>query len=253
MAIGSTNISFSSINTELGNSSTAQLNMNSLGIRSLAGSISGPVASNSQISMFTDLKSTGRGTLSFSENRTGSTIGTLYVKIIPVNSSLTLGTPYTLLTLSGQSATWTSRTVDFFLDVRNEDNLSSFIIAFHYISGSSFTGDLQLDNISISISLGVGVSDTNNSFESNADNFLTNPAQTDTSSVTSAYAIATSIGTSTSAYGSFVRDSGGTPSGGTGATTAAAGSYYIYAETSLSGSGYPSKNFWLFSPRYGLY
>lgn len=249
MAIGSTNISFSSINTELGNSSTAQLNMNSLGIRSLAGSISGPVASTSQISMFTDLKGTGRGTLSFSENRTGSTIGTLYVKIIPVNSSLTLGTPYTLLTLSGQSATWTSRTVDFFLDLRNEDNLSSFIIAFHYISGSSFTGDLQLDNISTSITLGAGVSDTNNSFETSSDNFLTN--STDSSSATTAYTSATSIGTSTSAYGRFVRDLGGTPSGGTGATTAAAGSYYVYAET--SSSGYPSKNFWLFSPSYGLY
>ncbi|MBW1297998.1 choice-of-anchor B family protein [Aquimarina litoralis] len=46
----------------------------------------------------------------------------------------------------------------------------------------------------------------------------------------------------------WTRDSGGTPSNGTGPSTAADGSTYIYVEASGNGTGYPNKNAILNSP-----
>lgn len=50
----------------------------------------------------------------------------------------------------------------------------------------------------------------------------------------------------------WTRDSGGTPSSGTGPSSGSAGSWYMYLETSGNGTGYPSKTAYLNSPCYDL-
>jgi hypothetical protein len=112
----------------------------------------------------------------------------------------------------------------------------------HYVSGSSYTGDIQIDNIAVptynnywtQTYYNLGTSSFNGAFLST------------TTSNTSSYAAASfgSISTSTRGYGRWVGRSGGTPSGSTGLSSGYGGSgYYVYAETSSSGA--PSKNFWL--------
>ncbi len=50
----------------------------------------------------------------------------------------------------------------------------------------------------------------------------------------------------------WTRDSGGTPSNGTGPSTGAAGSFYMYVEASGNGTGYPTKRAILNSPCFDL-
>jgi len=86
---------------------------------------------------------------------------------------------------------------------------------------SVYTADIQLDLISL---------DGNTySFESSSQSFQTTTTSTDISNYGTASWTAVATATTT---GSWNRDTGGTPSVGTGLTTAASGSYYLYAETS---------------------
>ena len=48
------------------------------------------------------------------------------------------------------------------------------------------------------------------------------------------------------------RNSGGTPSSGTGPSTGSAGSWYMYLETSVDGTGFPNKTAYLNSPCFDL-
>ena len=139
-------------------------------------------------------------------------------------------------TISGSSEQWLQRSVD----------VSSYAGAtvrpvFHYVSGSNFTGDIQLDQISIN--------GTTYGFESGVDNFEGNQAAD-----YSSYNLVgwQSVLTATSGNGQWLRDSGGTTSGSTGLTTSASGSWYVYAETSGNGTGFPNKNFWLRGPQITL-
>lgn len=50
----------------------------------------------------------------------------------------------------------------------------------------------------------------------------------------------------------WTRDSGGTPSSGTGPSAGSVGSWYMYLETSGNGTGYPNKTAYLNSPCYNL-
>ena len=115
---------------------------------------------------------------------------------------------------------------------------------FHYVSGSNYTGDLQIDQ--------VAVPNYNNYWQQTYYNFGTSSLsagffQTNSNNTSDYLSVSfTSIGTSTGNYGRFVGRSGGTPSGSTGINSGYDGSgYYVYAETSGNGSGYPGKNFWL--------
>tara|TARA_E500000318_G_scaffold1875_1_gene2534 strand:- start:880 stop:1761 length:882 start_codon:yes stop_codon:yes gene_type:complete len=135
---------------------------------------------------------------------------------------------------------------------------------FHYVSGSNYTGDVQLDLISMpwygsflgsaiqwqTLSTGFGGS-TFSAGQLNPDFTLNGNWETNTND-SSSYTTTTfgSIGTSTSAYGRWVGRSGGTPSGGTGLTSSPFNGMHVYAETSSNGSGFPSKNFWLRSPEW---
>lgn len=135
---------------------------------------------------------------------------------------------------------------------------------FHYVSGSNFTGDVQLDLIAMpwygsflgsgtqwqTMGTGFGGS-TFSAAQLNPDFTLNGNWETNTND-SSSYTGTTfgSIGTATNAYGRWVGRSNGTPSGSTGLTSSPFNGMHVYTETSVNGSGYPSKNFWLRSPEW---
>lgn len=135
---------------------------------------------------------------------------------------------------------------------------------FHYVSGTNFRGDFQLDNIAMPwygnffgsgnqwqiMNTGFGGSSfnagqLNPDFTSNG-NWETNTNNSSSHSTTTFG----SIGTYTGAYGRWVGRSNGTPSGSTGLTSSPFSGMHVYTETSSNGSGYPNKNFWLRSPEW---
>lgn len=122
--------------------------------------------------------------------------------------------------------------------------------AFRYQNGSgsggasSFVGDFQLDYISEtrvnSTPIVIG------SFELTSQSFETSVTNTsDYTAITSW--ISVSLGTLSDRWN---RDSGGTPSSGTGIASAYNGNYYVYAET--SGSSTYNRYYWLRSPEVTL-
>ena len=144
-----------------------------------------------------------------------------------------VGLTPSLDSVSGENSVWSQRTVD----------ISVFAGAtvrpvFYYVSGSNFTGDIQLDAIDLDGTL--------YDFESGNDGWETSSAES------SVYDSVNWIAVPTTADASprFSRDSGGTSSTGTGLTTAASGSFYLYAET--SSNGFPSTPFWLRGPEVTL-
>ncbi len=173
-------------------------------------------------------------------------------------------TALTLLqTITGQqhtSSTATSTNVSINVNAFKGKDVRA---VFHYVSGSNYTGDFQLDNIGMpwygSIFQGFPSSWTvmltgfgGNTFSAglmNPDFTTAGNWETNTNN-SSSYTTTTfgSIGTSTSAYGRWVGRSGGTPSGSTGLTSSPFSGMHVYTETSSNGAGYPNKNFWLRSP-----
>jgi len=153
-----------------------------------------------------------------------------------LGASYDLGLTPILDTVSGENNAWSQRTVD----------VSGYAGAtvrpvFRYLNGSSFRGDIQLDQIVIG--------GTTSSFESSAESYESSIS----SSNTSIYSNVAwkSISLSGGINGEWQRDSGGTSSSSTGRTDAAAGSFYIYAETSgssISNNAY----FWLRGPAVTL-
>ncbi len=115
-----------------------------------------------------------------------------------------------------------------------------------YQSGSSFRGDVQLDDFNIGGNTFTDFS-SSQSFETNnaADNSKVASGNLDNIQSELNNVTFQSVGTSTSAFGKWVRDASGTPSGGTGLTSGNTGSFYLYAETSSSGS---NNDIWLRSP-----
>jgi hypothetical protein len=152
-----------------------------------------------------------------------------------LGGSYDLGLTPILDTVSGRKDAWAQRTVD----------VSAYAGAtvrpvFRYQNGAGFRGDIQLDQVVIG--------GTTSSFESSADSYERNPNTSQPSNYASVVWEPVSTGGSN---GEWKRDSGGTPSGGTGNTNAAAGSFYLFAETSgtlLSNNAY----FWLRGPAVTL-
>lgn len=141
-----------------------------------------------------------------------------------------LGLSSALFTVSGQNSQWVQHNVSTFLS--GYAGGTGYLV-WKYVSGNYFTGDIQLDN--------VYVDGTQYSFETSDQGFTastSNGTTTDYSSVTWG-AIPTAANN-----GRWIRDTGGTPSGSTGLTTAADGSYYLYVET----SGTHPQTAWLRSP-----
>lgn len=133
-----------------------------------------------------------------------------------------------LISLSGELNAWSQRSIDMAPYGGKTGRL-----VFKYFNTNGFRGDIQLDYIRINGSY--------QSFESNSGGWQTTTATTED------YFNANFIDVSTGGSGGrWNRDSGGTGSNGTGRTDAANGSWYLYAETSVS---HPY-TFWLRSPEY---
>ena len=173
-------------------------------------------------------------------------------------SSLTLVTTITGQQHSGTSATRTS--VSFNAGAYKGKTIR---LLFHYVSGSGFRGDFQIDDIKLpftmamfgstfwtTYNIGFGSSsafsaavfDPMNGY-ANLGNVQT--TRSDTTSHTNAtwYDITTG-GTALRWNG----NSGGTGSSGTGITTMLG--YHVYAET--SSPGYSNKNFWMRTPEWDV-
>tara|TARA_R110002074_G_scaffold101121_1_gene218310 strand:+ start:2486 stop:3070 length:585 start_codon:yes stop_codon:yes gene_type:complete len=146
----------------------------------------------------------------------------------PKGISYVVGLTPSLISIPAQNlAAWTLRSSD----------ISAYIgatarVVVQYTSGSSFRGDIQLDDFNI----GGNVFDPNVGLYS----FQRNSVQ----GVVSNYSSVTwnALLTGSNGAGLFFRDSSGTPSGSTGNTTGNTGSWYYYAETSGSGR---NSIFWL--------
>lgn len=133
------------------------------------------------------------------------------------------------LTLSGENAVWSSRSFTASDAVGKTGRM-----VFKYVTTTSFTADIQLDLINY----GAG---TTSDFETSPEGWETTTTNTPNwDNLTMVWA---SVPTNQLAN-YWNRDLSGTPSSNTGLTTAASGSYYLYAETSVA---HPA-TFWLRSP-----
>lgn len=133
----------------------------------------------------------------------------------------------TVDTISGQSASWSTRTPS---TIQPANTGGRYVFVYQNgTAGTSYEGDIQLDDIRIN--------GTTYSFESDAQDFQR--AQSVSSWSTTDYdnqGFSDVTTATTSNY--WNRDTGGTPSSNTGLTTADDGSYYLYAETSGTSSGW---------------
>jgi hypothetical protein len=155
------------------------------------------------------------------------------VTIAPCGAAppVSVGLSPSLLTLSGESASWSLHTI----------NVAAYAgrtvrLVLHYVSGSSFTGDIQIDDANLD--------GTAYDFEA-ADGWQvsTNQSSTYAGAAWSTLAIGTTAG-------QFNLDTGTTPSTGTGDLGAHGGSYFMYAET--TDPGFPSVDYWARSPEVVL-
>ena len=146
-----------------------------------------------------------------------------------------LGLTTSLLTVSGTNDAWTQQTVD----VSGYAGATARLV-FRYQNGDSFTGDIQLDQINLDGNI--------YSFENQTHSFETS-SQDD--SATYAGVNWSNLTVTENLDGYWQVDQNGTPSGNTGRTDAADGSYYVYAETS-SPANVAGYNFWLRSPEIVL-
>ena len=151
-----------------------------------------------------------------------------------------------LISIPAQNnSTWTQRTADISAYIGSTARLVIL-----YQSGSSFTGDIQLDDFNIGGNSYTDFTSSSLGFETNAVVDNSQVASGNLDSIASEYPASwEAVGTTTSAYGKFVRDGFGTPSSSTGNTSGNTGSYYLYAETSSTGS---NNDIWLRSPEVTL-
>jgi hypothetical protein len=155
----------------------------------------------------------------FYESRYGATIGTVNVYVVDTSGNIQGSSIYTASGDDGNTGGWTQKTTS------SPDVSGTFRIAWHYVSGTSFTGDYAIDTVSIQ--------GNNYNFDSTNDGFLTTSG-TNTSSSTTALSGAISVPTATtSTLGRWNRDSGGTTSNNTGPSTGQSGSF-IYTQKLLT-------------------
>jgi len=145
-----------------------------------------------------------------------------------------LGLNGPVFTSTGNSSSWLQSGMISLNDYSNYE----IRLVFHYVSGNSYTGDFQIEDIFI-----------NNNGLQNTFDFANSTHSFQTSTVDTQFyedVVFSTLQTGTSTL-RWNRDSGGTGSGGTGLNGRLGSSdYYVYAET--SSPGYSNKNFWLRSP-----
>ena len=169
--------------------------------------------------------------LTFYESRYGATMGTVAVYVVDTSGNIIGDAVYTASGDDGLTGGWAQRTATA-VDVSG-----TFRIAWHYVSGSNFTGDYAIDTVSLQ--------GNSYNFDSTNDGFICSLG--DYSSSTTAFANSSSVATDND-RGRWSRHDGVTATPDTGPTAAQSGSFYLYCETSGLNQGYPNINFWLFSP-----
>lgn len=168
--------------------------------------------------------------LTFYESRYGSNMGSVNVYVVDTSGNIQGSAVYSASGNLGRPD-WNLRTA------ATPDVSGSFRVAWHYVSGTGFRGDYAIDTVSLQ--------GNSYNFDASNDSFVCSTS--DTSSSTTAFSGSASVATATT-NGRWNRDSGGTGSSSTGPNSAQSGSFYLYCETTGNGTGYPNKNFWLFSP-----
>ena len=152
-----------------------------------------------------------------------------------------VGFSSSLLSITGQNSSWNQQTINI---SAYAGNTVYFVVK--YVSGSSYTGDFQIDDVTID--------GTTYNFDSNATGWSTSNANSSGETFTYSSISWGDVGTSASAYGEWVRDSGGTGSYGTGLsvdhTLGTSSGFYLYTET--SSHGHSNTEFWLRSPSITL-
>jgi hypothetical protein len=144
-----------------------------------------------------------------------------------------LGLSPSLFSISGSSAVWSQRTVNI-----TQYAGATVRLVFRYLNGNGFYGDIQLDYINMNGNI--------YSFENTGHSFQTSTAGETSYNTVSWVNLA--VGEVNARWNV---DTGGTPSASTGLATAAAGTYYVYAETTAPGNTL-NYNFWLRSPQISL-
>jgi len=146
--------------------------------------------------------------------------------------SYEIGLTDSLLQISGNTGQWTQQTIDI---SAYAGATARFIC--HYVSGSNYTGDFQIDDITFG--------PETYTFESDNEGF--GRSSNNVASYVNVNWESLATGTLEAVWN---RDSGNTPSGSTGNIGAHGGSYHVYTE--VTSSGYPSVNYWLRSPQVSL-
>lgn len=151
-----------------------------------------------------------------------------------------VGFSSSLLSITGQNSSWNQQTINI---SAYPGNTVYFVVK--YVSGTSYTGDFQIDDVTID--------GTTYTFDSNATGWSTSAASTAGETFTYSNISWVSVATGTT-QGRWNRDSGGTNSYGTGLTVdhtlGTSSGFYLYTET--SNQGYSNTEFWLRSPSITL-
>lgn len=198
------------------------------------GSISGPIIATSQNITISDT-STAATTLSLSwyQSTFGATIGAMNVYVVDTSGNIQGSAVYSRSAGGSATDAW------YLATASTPSITGSFRIAWHYVSGTSFTGDYAIDQVTIN--------GTTYGFESSSESFLSSSG-TNTSSSSTALSNAVTVPTTTGiTLGRWNRHTGTTPSSSTGPSSGYnSSSYYLYAET--SSPNFSNINMWLFSP-----
>jgi hypothetical protein len=171
--------------------------------------------------------------LTFYESAYGDTIGSTNVYVVNTSGVIQGAAVYSRAAGGAATPAWSLVTA------ATPEVSGAFRIAWHYISGSSYTGDYAVDTVTIQ---GVDYD-----FDADVGGFITTSGIDTASSET---ALSNSITVPTGAdrvLGQWNRLANGTPSSGTGPTEAESSPYNVYTETSGSNQG--NVNMWLFSPQ----
>lgn len=157
-----------------------------------------------------------------------------------VGGNYTLGLSDSLLTFGGQNAVWNEQTIDI-----SSYGGATVRFVMYYQTTTSYTADLQLDDINIDGTL--------YTFESGVDGWETTTTDQEVNGVITPYTSASFSTPATGSYGyRWNRDAAGTGSVGTGLTTdhtlGTTAGFYLYAETSVA---HPA-GYWLRSPEITL-
>jgi len=165
------------------------------------------------------------------------------INFIP-STTIPLGFSSSLFSISSQTLqnVWEQHTIDI-----SSYASATVRVVFWYLRGTSFTGDIQIDDIYIN--------GTTYTFESGVENFIRNSVALSAGTSHTTYpSTMTTTGLTTGTAASFFnRDSAGTPSSGTSSTIdhtlGTTAGFYVYAETSGGATGTP---FFLATPSITL-